>query len=291
VGSVLALMLSLLEIGRAHGPAGTRAVLGLTCALALILLFLAVERRVAHPIVPLALFRNRTFSTTNVCLFLSGLAMFGAISFIPLFVQAVLGGTAIQAGSVLTPTSLCWVAGSTIGGRLINRLGYRTLAVAGMVCLTTGYFFFSRLGPWSSLRHAAASGMILGLGMGMSTVTTVVATQSAAPKGQIGVVSSLPFFFRNIGATIGVAIMGTILNASMTRAGGGPLHLGAGEGVLQTLSDALRGQLADGIRAAFLFGLAAVACGILASLFVPNLSPTRPGLSHVAQTTPGVEGG
>ena len=291
VGSVLALMLSLLEIGRAHGPAGTRAVLGLACALALILLFLAVERRVAQPIVPLALFRNRTFSTTNVCLFLSGLAMFGAISFIPLFVQAVLGGTAIQAGSVLTPTSLCWVAGSTIGGRLINRLGYRTLAVAGMVCLTTGYFFFSRLGPWSSLRHAAASGMILGLGMGMSTVTTVVATQSAAPKGQIGVVSSLPFFFRNIGATIGVAIMGTILNARMTRAGGGPLHLGAGEGVLQTLSDALRGQLADGIRAAFLFGLAAVACGILASLLVPNLSPTRPGLSHVAPTTPGGEGG
>ena len=160
-----------------------------------------------------------------------------------------------------------------------------------MIFLTTGYWFFSRLGPSSSLKHAAASGVILGLGMGMSTVTTVVATQSASPKGQIGVVSSLPFFFRNIGATIGVATMGTILNARVMRAGAGPLHLGASDGAFQTLSVALRGQLAEGIRAAFLFGLGAVACGILVSLLVPNLSPTRPGLSHVAQTNPGVEGG
>jgi predicted MFS family arabinose efflux permease len=232
----------------------------------------------------LRLFANRTFSSTNACLFLSGLAMFGAISFIPLFLQAVLGATAIQAGSVLTPTSLCWVAGSTIGGRLVNRFGYRTLAVTGMLGLTTGYFFFARLGQASPMSHAAVSGMVLGLGMGVMTVTTVVATQSAAPRGQIGVVSSLPFFFRNIGATIGVATMGTILNAHLVRAGAGPLRLGGG-GAFQTISAVLRGQLAGGIRAAFLFGLGAVGLGVLLSLLVPNLSPTRPETGGSAMQT------
>ena len=290
VASILLLMLSLLEFGKAGGLAGVEAILGLGLAAAFIALFVFVESRVSSPILPLGVFSNRTFSTTNACLFLSGLAMFGAVSFIPLFVQAVLGGTAIQAGSVLTPTSLCWVAGSTIGGRLVNRFGYRTLIVMGMLGLTTGYFLFTRLGQGSSLSHAAASGMVLGLGMGLTTVTTVVATQSAAPRGQIGVVSSLPFFFRNIGATIGVAMMGTILNAHLVRAGIGPLRPGGGEHAFATVSAALRGYLAGGIRAAFLFGLGAVSLGVLVSLWVPDLSPTRSGAAPAAASNEALGG-
>lgn len=282
VVGIILLMLSLLEFGKVGGVAKTHAILGVGLSLLCGLIFLGIERRVQVPILPLELFANRTFGTTNACLFLSGLAMFGAISFIPLYVQAVLGATAVQAGGVLTPISLCWVAGSTIGGRLVNRVGYRALVVAGMLGLTTGYFLFTRLGPSSSLRHAALSGMILGLGMGVTTVTTVVATQSTAPREKVGVVSSLPFFFRNIGATIGVAGMGTILNLHLQRVGAGPLGLGEGAGTFQAVPAALRGHLAEGIQAAFWFGLAAVACGVLVSLLVPNLSPTRPGASHAA---------
>jgi EmrB/QacA subfamily drug resistance transporter len=274
VAGIISLMVSLLEIGRG-GSARTEVAVGVALAVGCGLLFLLVESRVRVPILPLGLFANRLFTTTNACLFLSGLAMFGAVSFIPLFVQAVLGGTALQAGSVLTPTSLCWVAGSTIGGRLVNRVGYRTLAVAGMLGLTAGYYLFTRLHAASPLQFAAGSGMVLGLGMGMITVSTVVATQTAAPPGQIGVVSSLPFFFRNIGATIGVALMGTILNASLVRAGVGPLHLGTGESAFLAISAGLREQLAAGLRAAFYFGLGAVMVGVLVSLLVPNLSPTR----------------
>ena len=167
--------------------------------------------------------------------------------------------------------------GSTLGGRLLNRFGYRVLAVAGMTGLTTGYLLFTRLGTGSPLGHAAGSGMILGLGMGLITVTTVVAVQSAAPPGQIGVVSTLPFFFRNIGATIGVAIMGTILNAHISGLGGGPLALAGGEGMFQSMPLLLREEMAHGIRAAFLFGLAGVGVGVPLSLCVPNLSPIRPG--------------
>ncbi|MBI4734576.1 MAG: MFS transporter [candidate division NC10 bacterium] len=277
VVSIVALMLALLEFGNVGQRARGGAIAGLAVCLVFTAAFLAIESRVPEPILPLGLFGSRTFVTTTVCLFLSGLAMFGAISFIPLFVQGVLGGTAVQAGSVLTPISLSWVTGSTLGGRLLNRLGYRTLAIAGMIGLTSGYLLFTRLGTGSPLSHAAGSGVFLGLGMGVVTVTTVVAVQTAAPPDQIGVVSTLPFFFRNIGATIGVAIMGAILNAHMTGAGTGPLALTAGEGAFQTMPLLLRGHLAAGIRASFIFGLVVVVLGVPVSFLVPDLSPARPG--------------
>lgn len=284
--SIIALMLALLEAGKVDRAFGAAALAGLAVCAVFCAAFLWIESRAPEPILPLGLFGSRTFVTTTGCLFLSGLAMFGAISFIPLFVQAVLAGTAVQAGSVLTPTSLSWVMGSTIGGRLLNRFGYRTLAVAGMVGLATGYLLFTRLGTGSPLRHAAGSGMILGLGMGLITVTTVVAVQSAAPPGQIGVVSTLPFFFRNIGATIGVAIMGTILNAHVSGSDGGALPRMGGEGVFQAMPALLRGQMAHGIRAAFLFGLSAVALGLPLSLLVPDLSPLRPAAGAEAEGVP-----
>jgi len=286
VVSIVSLMLGLLEIGKPGHFIGTGALAGLAVCLVFTVAFLIVESRVPEPILPLALFGSRTFLTTTVCLFLSGLAMFGAISFLPLFVQAVLGATAIQAGSVLTPISLSWVSGSTIGGRLLNRFGYRTLAVAGMVCLTGGYWLFTRLQPGSSLRYAGASGVVLGLGMGLITVTTIVAVQSAAAPDQIGVVSTLPFFFRNIGATIGVAIMGTILNAHVVGTGGAPPALAGGEGAFQAIPALVRGQLAEGIRAAFIFGLVAVVLGLPLSLMVPDLSPIRPGAQAEPQAAP-----
>ena len=273
--SIVSLMLALLEVGRVGHVFGVETIAGALVCLIFTAAFLLIESRAPEPILPLGLFVIRAFVTTTACLFLSGLAMFGAVSFIPLFVQAVLGGTAVEAGSVLTPISLSWVLGSTIGGRLLNRLGYRTLAVTGMLCLAGGYLLFTRLGAGSSLGHAAMSGMILGLGMGLITVTTVVAVQSAAPQEQIGVVSTLPFFFRNIGATIGVAIMGTILNSYVIGSGGAPLTLAGGEGVFQAMPAFLRDQMAHGIRASFLFGLCAVALGVPVSLMVPDLSPIQ----------------
>ncbi len=288
VASVVVLLLSLLEAGKAGPSVSAEAIGGLVVCLVFTAAFLLIERRASEPILPLGLFGSRIFTTTTVCLFLSGLAMFGAISFVPLFVQAVLGGTAIQAGSVLTPMSLGWVTGSTIGGRLLNRLGYRTLTVAGMLSLTGGYLLFTQLGTGSPLSHAASSGVLLGLGMGLVSIATVVAVQSAAPPGQIGVVSTLPFFFRNIGGTLGVAVMGTILTAHLTGAGGGLLPLGPGEGAFHAMPPLLRGQMAQGIRASFLFGLCAVALGVPVSLLVPDLSPASPAAEAATGLTPSI---
>jgi predicted MFS family arabinose efflux permease len=284
--SIISLMLALLEVGKVGPAVGPGVLTALAVCLACTAAFLVIESRVSEPILPLGLFRSRIFTTTTVCLFLSGIAMFGVISFLPLFVQGVLGGTAVQAGSLLTPISLSWVAGSSIGGRLLNRCGYRNLAVAGMVGLTAGYLLFTRLGAGSPWGYAAASGVILGLGMGLITVTTIVAVQSAAPPGEIGVVSTLPFFFRNIGATIGVAVMGTILNAHLMGVGGAPLELAAGGGNFQAIPPLIRGYLAEGIRASFFFGLGTVALGIPLSLFIPDLSPIRPRPAVGATVTP-----
>ena len=285
VVSIVSLMLALLEVGRVGHLFSIETIAGLVVCAVFTAAFLGIEGRVPEPILPLGLFGSRTFVTPTLCLFLSGLAMFGATAFIPLFVQAVLGGTAVQAGSVLTPTSLSWVMGSALGGRLLNRLGFRTLAVAGMLGLTTGYVLFTQLGTGSPLSYAAGSGVILGLGMGVITVTTVVAVQTAAPPGQIGVVSTLPFFFRNIGATIGVAIMGTIFTAHLSGAGSSSLALVGGDGAYQGMSALLRGEMAQGIQAAFRFGLGAVALGIPFSLLVPHLSPAPPaGQTDAAET-------
>ena len=289
VVGIVSFMLALLEVGRVGHLLSIETLAGLAVCTLFTVAFLVVEGRVPEPILPLGLFSSQTFVTPTTCLFLSGLAMFGATAFIPLFVQAVLGGTAVQAGSVLTPISLSWVMGSALGGRLLNRLGFRTLAVAGMVCLTTGYVLFTRLGPGSPLAYAAASGVVLGLGMGVITVTTVVAVQTGAPREQIGVVATLPFFFRNIGATIGVAIMGTIFTAHLSAPGGGPLTLVGGEGAFQDVPALLRGEMAQGIRAAFRFGLGAVALGLPISLLVPHLSPAPPaGQTDAAGTRPAV---
>jgi len=276
-GAVVALMLALLAWGKGGAGLRTGAAAGLLVAVTCTAAFLWVESRAPEPIVPLGLFRSRIFVSTTGCLFLSGVAMFGVISYLPLFVQGVLRGSAVQAGTVLTPMTLSWVLGSALGGRVVNRLGYRRLAVAAMTGLAAGYVLLLRLTPDSPIRDAAWIGIVLGLGMGTITVTTIVAVQSAAPPGQIGVVSTLPFFFRNIGASLGVAVMGALLNAYVAGVPLNPHALPGTAGTLEALPPLARGQLAAGIRAAFLFGLAAVVAGWPLSALVPNASPAAGG--------------
>ena len=108
-------------------------------AVILLLLFVRIEKRAADPIIPFNLFRNRTVAISVTAGFLGGIAMFGAISFIPLFAQGSLGFTATEAGSLLTPLMLSWVTMSVIGGRMMLRFGYRGITVAGFIVLTVGF--------------------------------------------------------------------------------------------------------------------------------------------------------
>ena len=135
---VLLLLLGLFALGTAQGWALLAVAAFLLAAL------IWVEQRVPDPILPLPLFRNRLFTTACLHGLLAGGAMFGSISFIPLFVQVERGATATAAGAMLTPIIIGWVTASTIGGRMLLKIGYRTLVLAGVVLLVIGAFMMTR---------------------------------------------------------------------------------------------------------------------------------------------------
>jgi EmrB/QacA subfamily drug resistance transporter len=232
-GGITALLLGVVEAGR-PGSWTRPGVLWLLAVAALaMVLFVAVERRAREPIVPLGLFANRVVLAALATGFLSGMAMFGAISFVPLFVQAALGRSAMLAGFVLTPFVLGWVAMSIISARLVLRLGYRIPVVSGMVCLTAAFLCFA---TWAEgLTPALAMGHVLvaGVGMGLVFVPMLIAVQSAVPRQELGVATSVTQFFRTIGGACGLSVMGAVMAQR--------LHAGL------TVGAALQGAFAVGI--------------------------------------------
>ena len=207
-----ALLVALVEGGRSG--AGLDAGHGALLVLAVLLLaaFVAWERRAPEPLLPLRLFANRMFRAAAVSGLLAGMAMFGTISFVPLFIQGVQGGTATQAGMALTPFVLGWVAFSVISARLLLRVGYRWPVLAGMCCLAVAFLLMSHMGL-ATTRSAAGRNMLLaGMGMGLIMVPLLIAVQNAVPKRDLGAATSATTFFRAIGGAVGVAVMGAVLS-------------------------------------------------------------------------------
>jgi EmrB/QacA subfamily drug resistance transporter len=206
-----ALLLGVLAAGRA-GVWLQADVLGLLVGAAVVLVvFVVVERGASEPIVPLRLFSNRVVLAALVTGFLSGMAMFGAISFVPLFVQTVVGVSATAAGFVLTPFVLGWVSTSVVSARLAFRIGYRSLVIAGMLCLTGAFLLFSTWSVTLTQGLAMRDVLLAGVGMGMSFVPMLIAAQSAVPRHDLGAATAMTQFFRATGGTIGLAVQGTVM--------------------------------------------------------------------------------
>jgi len=208
---VTALLVALLEVGRAAAWTGTGVVVPLVVAVLALGGFVPVERRAREPIVPLRLLRERVVFAAAVTGFLAGMAMFGAISFVPLFMQAVIGTTATGAGFVLTPFVLGWIALSILSARAVLRIGYRRVVIAGMTCVTLAFLLMSR---WdATLTQGGAMGNVLlaGIGMGMHMVPMLIAVQSAVPRADLGAATSMTQFFRTIGGAVGLSLMGAVM--------------------------------------------------------------------------------
>ena len=179
------------------------------------ILFVWTEKRAPEPIVPFSLFRNRIIAAGCIIAFMIGASMFGALSFIPLFVQGTLGGTATAAGALLTPFLLGWMVMSVVGGRLIFRIGYRSTILAGLFVLVASsalLTFFDRSTPRSWL---LGDMLTMGLGMGLVMFALVVSMQNSVSRSQLGIATSLNQFSRSIGQTVGVAVMGTVMTISL----------------------------------------------------------------------------
>jgi EmrB/QacA subfamily drug resistance transporter len=270
---VVALLLGLFHIGT-----WTSWML-LASAVALFIILLPVEQRAADPVLPLSLFRKRLFAVGTAHGVLVGWTMFGSTSFVPLFIQSVLGTSATVAGSALTPQMLGWVFASIIGSRLLLRFSYRTLALAGMTSLTLGAFLMSLVSVNSTLAAIMVNLALMGIGMGLSVPPFLIAVQSSVDRSVLGTATATLQFSRVIGGALGVSVMGLIMSlrfsANLTTAGLDkaavslqelirPLHAGA------AIADVtLRRALTGAVEAVFVAAFVAAAVG----LFVTALAP------------------
>lgn len=179
-------------------------------------MFVWAERRAKEPIVPFSLFRNRVVAVGSITAFMIGAAMFGAITFIPLFVQGTLGGTATQAGVLLTPFLLGWVVLAVVGGRLMFAIGYRTTILAGLIVLVISFGILSTFGQGTPRGLLLANMALMGSGMGLVMFALLITMQNSVDRSRLGIATSLNQFSRSIGQTLGVAVMGAVMTFSLT---------------------------------------------------------------------------
>jgi EmrB/QacA subfamily drug resistance transporter len=207
------------------------AVLGVVLACA----FVAVERRAAEPVLPLKLFRVRTFTLSAVISFIVGFAMFGAMTYLPTFLQVVQGVSPTMSGVHMLPMVAGVLLSSTVSGQIVSRTGrWKVFPVAGTAVTTLGLLLLHQLDEASSTAEMSAFFFVFGLGLGLVMQVLVLIVQNAVAYEDLGVATSGATFFRSIGASFGVAIFGTVFAS----------RLG------DKLADAFRGaQLPPGVSA------------------------------------------
>lgn len=207
---VVLLILGLLDGGTTYPWHSWQEVATFAGAAALFVVFLVVERRAKEPVIPLDLFRIRTVSSCSAVAFLRGVAFFAVVSFIPLFVQAALGGSVSDARNALYGFLLPLIVTAIIGGQLAVRVNYRGVILAGLVTMTLGVFLLTGISQTSTIIDIAERSAVMGLGAGLTFASIVIAIQYAVPREKIGVASSLAQFMSNLGSSIGLAILGAI---------------------------------------------------------------------------------
>lgn len=210
---------------------GSGVIIGLFVAGAVLaVLFVLQEARVAEPILPLRLFRSATFALANSAGFVLGLVMFGSIIFIPLYLQIVKGASPTRSGLLMLPMMTGIIVTSVLTGRAMSRIGrYKWFPVAGSVTLLVGMLLFTQLKVGTSLWLAFAFMVVIGVGLGLCMQSLVLAVQNAVSVRDLGAGTSSATFFRSLGGSFGVAILGAVLS---TRLAGG-------------LSDRLPGAIAQ----------------------------------------------
>lgn len=206
------LLLSFSWAGTQYPWASTQIIGLFAASLIALLLFVLIEHRAASPIIPLGLFRNSIFTISNLASLTLGAGMFGAIMYMPFFVQGVLGTSATHSGYVTMPMSLSLVAGSTVSGQIISRTGkYKLLAIAGLAVMALGMYLLSTMTAETATLTAILYMIVVGLGIGFGMPIFTLTVQNAVDQKLLGVATASSQLFRSTGGTIGVSIMGTVL--------------------------------------------------------------------------------
>jgi MFS family permease len=205
-------LLIALSITRDHAWTSPEVMGLLALAAVMLAVFVFVESRVEHPIVPLELFKNPTFSVSMIVGFLTAFGMFGSILFTPLVFQGVLGISATNSGALITPMMFGLLAASTLTGFVMRRIKYyRFLGTLGVVVMIFGMYLLSLVAPTTPEWHIVAALIVVGLGIGVTFPLYLTAVQVALPRKHMGVASSQIQFWRNLGGTVGSSILGAVL--------------------------------------------------------------------------------
>ena len=273
-----ALLLGLVWAGRDYAWTSGHVLVALGAAVILLAAFAVVERRAREPILPFDSLRNPIVASSIGCMALVGMAMFGTISYVPLFVQGVIGTSATSSGVVLTPLMLGAVVTSFLSGQLVSRTGrYRWNVVLGPPVLALGMLLLSRMNADTTNGEAARNMVVAGIGLGSMMQVFVLSVQNAVPRARIGSATALTQFSRQMGATLGVTVMGAIVNHGLpTKAS----H-GAELSVVHRLPPTLRVALAHALHPAFVAAtVVAVLVWLIALVGVKEV-PLRESLDDI----------
>lgn len=277
------------SLGGTSYPWGSGEVIGLYVAGALLLAaFIPIELRAQEPVLPLRLFRNSIFTFSNIASLGVAMGMFGAIFFIPVYAQGVLGVSATNSGAIIIPMSLSMVVMSIVVGLLITKTGrYKGFMVAGTLVMLAGFFLLTRMHYGSSQLDLTLAMIVVGLGLGSAMQTYVLVVQNSVAHRDLGVATAATQFFRSAGGTIGIAVLGTIMSSRLLTAI--PEHLPPGaakampkgsvdaSSVLDPralaklppeIATAVREGLADALHQVFVFGVPMVLIAVAATLFI-----------------------
>lgn len=210
--AVSSLMIALIQ-GGVTLPWTSWQIIGLISLFAVsFILFIYQEKRASEPTMPLGIWNDRLITLANLASLTTGAILFGISSFLPAYVQGVMEESPLVAGFTLTTMSIGWPIASTLAGRLIITLGFRTVALGGGIALVIGSIFFMTLEPSKGPLWAGIGSFIIGVGMGLSTTTFIVSIQSSVDWKKRGVATASNMFMRILGSAIGASLLGGILN-------------------------------------------------------------------------------
>jgi EmrB/QacA subfamily drug resistance transporter len=257
------------------GSAQTLGLLALSAAL--IAAFVAIELRSQAPLVPFRIFRLRTLTGANAVGLLVGASLFSAFFFISLYMQQVLGYSAIKAGLSYLPLALAIIASAAVGSQLVTRVGFKPVLTAGMVFVAAGLVWFSQVSVGGGfLTDILGPSLLMAVGLGFAFVTTTIAAVSGVAERESGLASGLINTSQQIGGALGLAVLATIANSRTddvaAGAGGDP--------------SAMPAALTEGFQSAFIGGAAIAVLGIVLTLI---LIRTRDSRAHVELGSPAVE--
>ncbi|HWX49032.1 MAG TPA: MDR family MFS transporter [Roseomonas sp.] len=277
--AVASLMVALTEAGTAGT---TTALLAAGICVVSAFLFVLQERRAREPMMAFSLWARRPIATANAATLLSGMAIIGLTSFLPMYVQGVLGQSALVAGFALTMMVLGWPVGATIAAKNFSRFGLRGTLLFGAALLPVGALAFLTLGPGSSPVVAGLGSVIMGFGMGFLSTSAIVIIQDSVDWAERGAATASNIFSRNLGSTLGATVLGAVLNFSLTH-GSAEVGPADAEQIRQLLEHpgaavaeaTVRAALGHALHLTFWAVFAIAALTFLSAILVPKVSLER----------------